>query len=169
MEYPPPETYHLPLFGGAEVQRWDPEPLPPEGEAALNRFLALSPSALRSVSRHVFAYYLDMMAHLNGTGWPGVPLPDLSAPDQVWDHVTPKAVFIHQGDSGDQTWFVGVEANVPWEANRGLGLYWADGDWITKVGPVDGWASNAAAYADPSLANVVYAAMFTEGSTNRDD
>ena len=169
MEYPPPEFYNVPLFGGVELTRWDPEPLPPEGQAALDRFLALAPSDLQPVSRHVFAYYKDMMVHLDGKGWPGVPLPDLTAPEQVWDHVTPKGLSIQQSDTRDGTWCVAVEAGVPWEANRGLDLCWAGGDRIVKVGPVDGWNSNASAYADPSLATVVYAAMFTDETTHRDD
>ena len=168
MAYPPPETYHLPIFGGAEVQRWDPEPLPSEGQTALDRFLALPPSALDPVSHHVFAYYNDMLGHLNGKGWPGVPLPNIAQAADVWDHVTPTALYINQGDSGDPTWHIGVEAKVPWEANRGLSLYWANGDRITKVGPVDGWTSNAAAYADEGLVGTVYAAMDQKWTTRND-
>lgn len=168
MEYPPPEFYNVPLFGGVELTRWDPEPLPPEGQAAFDRFLALEPSALQPVSRHVFAYYKDMMVHLGGKGWPGVPLPDLTVPEQVWDHVAPKGVSIETSDTRDGTWCVSVEADVPWEANRGLDLSWAGGDRITKVSPVDGWNSNAAAYADPTLEGVIYAAMDAQFTTRAD-
>lgn len=93
-KYPPPTVHRLALFGSIEVKRWDPEALPPKGQAAFDRFLALSPDALKSVAPHVFAYYQDMMAQLDGRGWPNVPLPNIDAPDDVWDHVKPTSVMV---------------------------------------------------------------------------
>ena len=66
MSYPPPDLHRLAVFGGVEVKRWDPEPLPPKGQGAFDRFLALSPDALIPVALHVFAYYADMIEHLGG-------------------------------------------------------------------------------------------------------
>ncbi|MEX3015856.1 DUF6985 domain-containing protein [Gymnodinialimonas hymeniacidonis] len=159
VNYPPPETYSVPLFSGRDLTRWDPEPLPPDGQAAFDRFMALTPAALGPVSRHVFAYYQDMMRHLDGTGWPGVPLPKIDRAEDVWEHVTPEALSIERATPKSGPWFVGIEANVPWEVEHGLWMTWEDGDRIAYVGQVLGHLTNVATYADPSLEHVVFAGI----------
>ena len=167
MSYPPPDLHRLAIFGGIEVKRWDPEPLPPKGQDAFNRFLALTPDALIPVASHVFAYYTDMVEHLGGKGWPGVPLPEIADADEVWAYVTPVSIFVQSDWDDDGPWYVGVEANVPWEVEHGLVLCWEAGERIAKVGQVDGHVTNANSYADPDLQDVVYQGMNPANTTYR--
>ena len=155
----PPAEYNLTLFEGVTVTWWEPVPLPKAGQAAFDRFLALPPSALAPAARHVFAYCKDMMAQLNGQGWPGVPLPNIARPEDVWAFVSPLAIFIQSDWDDDGPWYVGIEANVLWEVEHGLAMIWEGGQRLVKVGGVDGHLTNANSYADPKLQGVVYPAI----------
>lgn len=64
---------------------------------------------------------------------------------------------------------MGVEANVPWEVEHGLIMFWEDGINLVKVGQVDGHVTNANSYADPNLENVVYAAIDPQFKTTIGD
>lgn len=139
------------------------------GQVAFDRFLELTPDALIPVAPHVYAYYQDMMVHLDGKGWPGVPLPNIRRPENVWEHVAPTSVFIQSDRDDDGPWYVGVEANIPWEVEHGLIMLWEDGVDLVKVGQVDGHVTNANSYADPGLENVVYAALDPRFRTTRSD
>ena len=167
-DYPDPINHHPALFGGVKLTQWDPEPLPPAGQAAFDRFMALTPDALIPASRHVFAYYQDMMQHLGGQGWPGIPLPKLDDPSQVWDHVTPTGLIIQSDWDASGPWYIGIEANIPWEVEHGLVMFWEDGHKLVKVGRVDGHVTNANSYADPALEGVVYAALAPQFRTLAD-
>ena len=69
----------------------------------------------------------------------------------------------------DGPWYVGVEANIPWEVEHGLIMFWEDGINLVKVGRVDGHVTNANSFADPNLENVVYAAFDPKFMTVRRD
>ncbi|MEJ6388141.1 DUF6985 domain-containing protein [Gymnodinialimonas ulvae] len=169
MNLPDVETDHIAMFDGAEIKRWpDPEPLPATGQALLSRFLVLPPETLAPVARHVYAYYRDTMELLDGDGWPDHPLPQIEKAEAIWPHVTPLAISLQEGSHTDEAWYVSVEANVPWEAEHGLQMVWRDGTEIVKVGRVDGHVTNADAYDDDNLANVVHKAMIEKWTTLRD-
>lgn len=163
----PPADHNLAIFGGITVTEWEPEPLPPKGQMALNNFLGLHPDALIPVARHVFAYYQDMMLQLDGQGWPDVPLPHVVEPEDIWNHVSPTGLFVKSDWDEDGPWYIGIDANIPWEVEHGLCMIWEDGHRLVKVGRIDGHVTNANSYEDPNLEGVVYAAISPQFKTTQ--
>jgi hypothetical protein len=51
---------------------------------------------------------------------------------------------------------VSVECECDWEPEHGLQIVVRDGAAVTKVGPFDGHLTNAAAYANDALHDVIY-------------
>jgi hypothetical protein len=56
----------------------------------------------------------------------------------------------------DKGIYVSLECGCDWEEEHGMQLVFKNGLQVVKVGPFDGHLTNADAYADDSLENVVY-------------
>ena len=125
----------------------------PAAQAAVANFLGADDRALRAATPDVHAYYLDTARDAERPGW-GDQLPTIAQPDQVWEHVRFGDDF-HVGREGDEV-YVSVECECDWEPEHGLELVFRNGQTISKVGPYDGHLTNAAAYGQPELDNVVY-------------
>jgi hypothetical protein len=124
-------------------------------DAALVNFRALLPSALLEAEGHVFLYYLDC----KGSFAPGEPgHVEIASPKDVWNHLQfgPDATVGRREKDG--TIYVSLECSCDWEEEHGLQIVLEEGRRVNKVGPFDGHMTNADAYADPSLENVVYRA-----------
>ncbi|MEO0358920.1 MAG: hypothetical protein AAF386_11635 [Pseudomonadota bacterium] len=161
-----PITYAVALFGAAELTWWDPEPLPPKGQAALDQFLALKPSDLDVARRHLFAFYQDTVAQLFPEDLEHVPTIERAA--DVLAHITVSGISVETNWDSDGSWYVGVTGNVTWDPEHGLAMYWEDGRHLTKVGGFDGHVSNANAMGDPKMKDVVYRATDPQFRTDRD-
>lgn len=158
----------IPYFDNAEVELVK-NPDNPDAMAALEAFLTLTPANRGSDSRHVFAYYRDFHEAVGGQDWldqeMGIPE---TAPD-IWNYVTPRTLDLQKGHGDDNSWYVMVEANCGWEEEHGLLLVWRDGVTLNKVGEYDGHVTNANAYADDGLRDIVYAATDPNYSTRISD
>lgn len=147
----------IPYFDNAEVELID-DPEDPGAEMALETFLMLTPADRIVDSRHVFAYYRDFHEAVGGQDWLDEQMGVPETPADIWKHVTPTTLDLRKGRGDDSSWYVMVEANCAWEEEHGLLLVWRDGRTLTKVGGYDGHVTNANAYADDGLRDVVYVA-----------
>lgn len=132
-----------------EVSRSDP---------TLIEFLRRNSNDRLKDSLHVFNYYRDFHHAVGGEDWLDQEMGIVSDPKQIWMHVTPGPVFIEGGTSPDTSRYVVMEAECAWEVEHGLMMVWKDGKVLCKVGGYDGHVTNADAYADDTLQNIVYSA-----------
>ncbi|MFC3799213.1 DUF6985 domain-containing protein [Cohnella sp. GCM10012308] len=149
----------IPYFDNAEVELVEElDPDAPEEAATLAAFLSLTAADRLADTRHVYAYYRDFYEAVGGEGWIDEEMGVPEAPADIWNYVTPGGIELRKGRNGDDNWYVLMEANCGWEAEHGLMMVWRNGTTLSKVGGYDGHATNVNARANPSLANVVYAA-----------
>lgn len=148
---------HVPLLDGAVSFVVDDEPSahPAEYAAAILSFMALDHRALEAVSDEAFAYYRDIVRLLSHQ--PGLwEVPDIDGPDVVWQHIR-LGDEPHVGwDDATQAAYVSLESECDWEPEHGIQLVFRDGRQVTKLGQFDGHLTNAAAYGDAGLLDVIY-------------
>jgi hypothetical protein len=122
-------------------------------DRAIRSFTALEPAALADVDEHVFHYYLDCKRDLEAVGQKCV---EIGSARDVWRHVQFgfEATVGRREDDGKV--YVSLECNCVWEPEHGLQLVFEEGRRVNKVGPFDGHLTNADAYDDPSLQDVIY-------------
>jgi hypothetical protein len=127
---------------------------PEQFHAAIANLLACSFSVLRAAEPYVFQYYEDVNVNWNPSDKEFVRI---GSPSEVWQHVRfgTKAMVRRRG-RGDRGVYVSLECGCDWEPEHGLQIVLKNGSIVTKVGPYDGHLTNAEAYADESLENVVY-------------
>ncbi len=123
---------------------------------AVERFLQAEPSRLLDAEPYVFAYCRDMLQSYDDEERP-IELP--AVPHDVWSHVrfgdeiVVRARFA--GDAEDGV-YLSLDCDCSWEEEHGLMLVFRDGATIVKVGPSDGHVTQADAFADGDLVDVVY-------------
>jgi len=148
----------IPVFGGAPcrfvVAGYDVDDAKVDFETAINAFLGLDESALKSASVPVFQYYLDVKAEV-GDDEDFVSVAD---PDDVWSHVRPGGeVSVQREDThGDRQVYVSVECDCAWEPEHGLQIVFRRGCSVSKVGPFDSHLTNVSAFDRADLVDVVY-------------
>lgn len=52
--------------------------------------------------------------------------------------------------------YLSIEGEVSWEPEHGIQVVLAEGSRLCKVGPSDGHMTNAHAWADPALLDVIF-------------
>ena len=160
------QTLVLPYFDGVEVPLVE-APSNPVEAAALQAFLTLTPAERLAASRHVHAYYLDFHSAVGGEDWLDAEMGIPATAEAIWNHVRPKVVFAaHDPYSTTGDAYVVVEADCDWEEEHGLMLCFRHGTRLTKCGGFDGHLTNASAYDDDTLADIVYHAS-NPGFTTR--
>ena len=136
------------------VEAYDCDGAPEDFHFAISSFLSLDKSALDDAAPHIFAYYQDVR---RSVGADELNFPKISSADEVWAHIRfgNEPIFSrrHYGDRGIN---VSIECECDWEPEHGLEIVFKNGRTVNKVGPYDGHLSNADAYADPSLEDVIY-------------
>jgi hypothetical protein len=81
----------------------------------------------------------------------------IAGPKEVWQHIRPGGQLTVERDRfGDRQVCVSVERECAWEPEHGLQVVFRGGHEVTKVGPVDGHLTNAAAYARNDVDDLVY-------------
>lgn len=159
----------LPYFNNAEVELFDGfDENDLQAAEALATFLALTPADRLKDSRHVFAYYCDFREAVGGEDWLDAEMGIPEKPEDIWDHVTPNVVGVWKGRGDDKHTYIFVEANCVWEEEHGLLLVWRDGKVLNKAGGFDGHPTNAGAYADNAMSDVVYRASNPDYTTRLD-
>ncbi|GAA1130191.1 DUF6985 domain-containing protein [Kitasatospora arboriphila] len=148
----------VPVFGDALCQfvvaGYDDDDARVDFETAINAFLGLDESALKSASVPVFQYYLDVKAEVGGDE----DFVSIAGPDDVWSHVRPGGeVSVQREDAhGDRQVYVSVECQCAWEPEHGLQIVFRHGCSVSKVGPFDSHLTNVSAFDRADLADVVY-------------
>jgi len=159
----------LPYFNNAEVELFDDfDENDLQAAEALATFLALTPADRLKDSRHVFAYYCDFREAVGGEDWLDAEMGIPEKPEDIWDHVTPNVVGVWKGRGDDKHTYIFVEANCVWEEEHGLLLVWRDGKVLNKAGGFDGHPTNAGAYADNAMSDMVYRASNPDYTTRLD-
>ncbi|HEY1816608.1 MAG TPA: hypothetical protein VGG74_29880 [Kofleriaceae bacterium] len=131
----------------------------PDVRAALGRLRKADRALLRAAERHIARYCKDVLTHLDAGDRPAI---ELRRVGDVWKHVQLGFELgvsrRSRGDAEDGVYF-SLECNCDWDVEHGLQLVIRDGRAVTKVGAFDGHVTNSDAYADRSLAGVVYVPM----------
>lgn len=150
----------LPLraFGGQEItivlEEYEEDANKEDFHSAISAFLSVGPDTLKAAEAHVFRYYQDMNGYRTPSDEDYV---SIEAPGDVWNHVNfGDEAFVSRRPSGDEGIYVSIECNCDWEREHGMQIVFKDGKSISKVGPFNGHLTNADAYADERLENVVY-------------
>ena len=85
------------------------------------------------------------------------PIVAIAEPKDVWGHVSlGSEISVSRMGNGDDTIYLSLESNCDWEEEHGLQIVFKEGKTVCKVGPFDGCLTNAEAYSDQSLVDVVY-------------
>lgn len=161
----------VPYFDNIEIKLSDDDydPTNPRAAAALNAFLTLTSEDRLKDTRHVFAYYRDFRETVGGEDWMDKEMGVPKTPEDIWSFVHPNVLGVWSGRNDDASHYVFLEANCGWEQEHGLLLVWRDGTTLVKAGGFDGHATNANAYADDSLREVVYRAIDPNYTTRVQD
>lgn len=125
-----------------------------EFHTAISNFLTIDPSVLWKAEGHVFQYYRDC-----GEYWdPDYgEYPAIDTPHDVWKHVhLGREALVMRRAYGDRGIYVSLECNCDWEEEHGLQIVFKNGLRVNKVGEYDGHCTNADAYDDESLEDVIY-------------
>lgn len=150
---------HVPYFDQAELEVddlaevGDLEADEEVGKAALQAFLELTPADRLADTRHVYAYYRDFYEAVGGEDFLDEEMGVPKTPEAIWAHVRPTQIYLRAGQEDERCYLV-VACKCDWEIEHGLMMVWRDGTTLCKVGGDDG--HNTYAYADDSLADVVY-------------
>ena len=151
------EPFVVAALGGVECRfifdSYESDAAPQEMLDAVAEFRSIDDSALRASAPWIYMYYRDVVAALPEEDLP----PPIDGPEGVWDHVTIGRVVLVQRDTpGDGRIYLSVECECDWEAEHGLNVVFRGGHTVTMVGEVDGHVTNAHAYGDSALVDVVY-------------
>jgi hypothetical protein len=149
----------LPVFSGKEVnilvEGYDDDSNKDEYHTAIARFLACPPSVLLDAAAHIFAYYEDMASILDDEA-----IPRIASAQDIWKHVQlGKTPIVSRRAYGDRCIYVSVECECDWEPEHGLQIVFREGDRVCKIGQYDGHLTNADAWDDANLENIVYRRM----------
>ena len=132
------------------------DPKPEDFHAAVKATLEAEPKILTAVEKHVIKYCDSMLEYLDDDEQDSLKR---KKPSDVWKHVQFGSSFSvrrrEENDTEDGI-YVSLECNCDWEQEHGLQLVLRDGKRITKVGPYNGHLTNSDAYADETLAGVIY-------------
>jgi hypothetical protein len=148
----------LKVFGNKEIrivlEGYEEDGNQQDFHLAISTFLSIGEDVLIAAEPHVFNYYRDINEYLapSDEGYVGI-----NTPSEVWDHVqVGEEAFVGRRPYGDKGIYVSIECNCDWEPEHGLQIVFKNGKSVCKVGPYDGHITNADAYADEQLENVVY-------------
>jgi len=157
----------VPYFDNAEINLSEHFDLAdPRTAEVLENFLKLTPAVRLRDSRHVFAYYSDVLDTVGAD----VIEEEMGLPasmEDIWRFVKPSVIGIWKPhpDDEDQNDYLWVEGNCGWEPEHGILLVWRNGEVLNKAGDFDGHPTNEHAYANPDLADVVYMSSSPEHIT----
>jgi hypothetical protein len=155
-----------PYFDNTVLEIFE-QPVTTAERAALNAFASLPTKNRAQNARHLFAYYRDTHACDDDPeeldDLMGVP----ATPEVIWPHVAVYSVCARTNPD-DGLAYVMVSGNCAWEPEHGLLMVWREGRVLNKVGGYDDHLTNAYAYGDATLENVVYRARDATFTTSLD-
>lgn len=133
--------------------------------SALDAFLALTAKDRLEDTRHVYAYYRDIEQMYAKEIGRRLEMVEPEVPEAIWANITPTELSFEVGRQGDPHTYVVAECECDWEVEHGLMLVWRDGITLCKVSDYDGHITNANAFGDASMKDVVYAGFDTNFRT----
>ncbi|MGO3892629.1 MAG: DUF6985 domain-containing protein [Paenalcaligenes sp.] len=146
----------IPVLGGQEcevvLEEYDEDECQADFHTAIANFLTASPKILREADDALFSYYKDYEKY-----WLEEGNAPLATAEELWQRVRfGSELMVSRSAHGDKAVYVSLECGCDWEVEHGLQLVFKHGLTLTKLGPFDGHLSNANAYADDSLEQVIY-------------
>lgn len=135
------------------IEGYEDEEFRDDFKGAIRNFLEADPSVLKEATPHVYQYYQDITA-LAADDEERI---DIASADDVWNHVEfGRELIVSRRQGSDRSVYISVECECAWEPEHGLQIVFENGRRVNKIGPYDGHLSNADAFDDSSLENVVY-------------
>ena len=129
-------------------------------DQAIDNFLSAGPALLDDATDSLWAYYRSVASRFTAAERVAYGIPEIPPTSDIWDQVhfasgPPElrlgGTKLEPGDS-----YISFEGEVSWEPEHGLQLVFEHGRRVCKVGPYDGHNTNAHAYGDESLVDVVF-------------
>lgn len=148
----------LSILGGQECRLvaddYEGDKVPQDFHAAVAAFIAAPHSVLLAASEAVYAYYRDINSNFEPTDEEYL---EIASPDEVWRHVRlGDEASVERRAGGDRAVYISLTCNCDWAPDQGLQIVFHRGERVNKVGPYDSHLSNADAYGNNRLENVVY-------------
>ena len=138
------------------VDGYEQDENPQDFDTAVANFLRLDANALKAAEPFVFHYYQDM-----NDNWDPSEEEYLSidTPADVWEHIkfTTEATVSRRA-YGDEGVYIVIGGECAWEVEHGLQIVFRNGKTVCRVSAYDGHLTNADAYANPQLEQLVYRA-----------
>lgn len=127
---------------------------------AVSNFKAGEPQLLNEAAKYMWQYYQDVAGNFSPEELEEYNIPIITSQGNVWNHIQfYNAPIVAIG--GKNTYepgrsYISFEGEVAWEEEHRLQLVFDHGLRVCKVGPYDGHYTNAHAYADESLVDIIY-------------
>jgi Domain of unknown function (DUF6985) len=128
-------------------------------DEAIANFVSAGPDMLEQATDHLWAYYRWFASGFSQTERAAYGIPDIPATSDIWDHVkfrNPPSITVGSDRFEPAPSYISFEGEVTWEPEHGLQLVFEHGLRVCKVGPYDGHNTNAHAFGDFSLIDVVF-------------
>lgn len=128
-------------------------------EETLAAFRSTGADVLDKAAQHIRAYYRHEWSAYTPDERAEYAILEIGDHENIWDHVQITEPPTVQGGGhplqpADS--YLAFEGEVPWEPEHGLDLVFENGRRIVKVGPCDGHSTNAHAYGDEALIDVIF-------------
>lgn len=113
-----------------------------EADTALQHFLQFSEEDARAMSG---AIYQNCMEFLNAVTYDedDQPLWDITDPQEIWNFVEPRFVYVSRRYDGPRDIYVHISCNCEWEQEHGLQLVFRGGKQLTRISAEDGHLTDA--------------------------
>lgn len=126
---------------------------------ARRRFLGAGPELLERATDDLWDYYKSTAEEFTSQQRSDYGIPELAASADIWGEVsvtTPPDFTAGRSPHAPARCYISFECEVSWEPEHGLQLVVEEGWRVCKLGPYDGQVTNAAAFADLALLDVVF-------------
>ena len=118
---------------------------PQELEAAVRKFLELTPADRDEASSHVFKNYTEFVEAVEPEDDDVV----IGRPEEVWAYVHPTAIHVSRRHRRDRKVYVQITADCDWELEHGLQIVYREGNQLSRVSSQDGHLTHTDAYDLP--------------------
>lgn len=136
------------------LEGYQDDPHPQDFHAAIAAFLSNGPDVLRAAQAPIFQYYRDVNRRQDPSDEDFVAI---ASADDVWRHIQfGFEPMVERGDPDERDVYISITCNCDWEREHGLQIVLRNGESVCKIGPYDGHLSNADAYGDDTLKQVIY-------------
>ncbi len=122
----------------------------------ISNFISAPFTVLEEAQNNIYKYYLDMKELWHREG---VELVPIQSPNEIWAHIEFGSPVVTRRASGVAEVYVSIECSCSWEQEHGLQIVLKSGNKVCKVWPYNGHLTNADAYNNLKLENIVYVSL----------